>query len=66
MTTSYASSSGLRLSLFLYLLSVAAVYAEENLVASTDNSLVNDKVENVEVESNERIIKGKIRTFTHL
>ena len=58
MTT--ASSNRLWLLLLIYLLSVAAVYADENLVALTDTAGVNDKVENVEETSNERIIKGKI------
>jgi hypothetical protein len=60
MTT--ASSDRSRLLLLIYLLSVAVVYADENLVALTDTAEVNDKVENVEETSNERIIKGK---FSH-
>ena len=53
------SPSGSWLLFLTCLAGIAAVCGQETLVASTESTAVTDKVENVEGESNERIIKGK-------
>ena len=53
------ASRGSRLLWLACLAGIAAVRAQEALVASAESTVVSDKVENVEGESNERIIKGK-------
>ncbi len=54
-----ASLRGSWLLFLVCLAGIVAVCAQETLVASTESTAVTDKVENVEGESNERIIKGK-------